>query len=159
MASIVTFALGSFPQVVGLARGLHADLSDDHDVQAAVQLAIAGARKSVTHHVARGHLDRGGAGVAGERGRRPEPVNITDSSEDLTGGQYAQAMHVGQGGAGCGHSGLNIVGGLGDPAVKLAHLADKIPAGQCAAGRRDQGRARGVVDHHQVGARDGGGAH
>ena len=42
---VVSFALGSFPQVVGPAGGVLADLGDGHDVQAEVELAIAGARK------------------------------------------------------------------------------------------------------------------
>jgi hypothetical protein len=66
---VVTFALRSLPQVVGPARGVLADLGDGHDVQAAVELTIAGARKPVAYHVAGGHLDGGGAGVAGERCR------------------------------------------------------------------------------------------
>jgi hypothetical protein len=64
-----------------------------------------------------GGLDDQLAGVAGERGRRPGPVNVTDVSEDLAGGQCAEAIHVGQGGGGCAQSGLNIIGGLRDPAV------------------------------------------
>ena len=51
---VVAFAFGSFPQVVGPARGVLADLGDGHDVQAAVELAIAGARKSVADHLAGG---------------------------------------------------------------------------------------------------------
>ncbi len=77
MAFVVTFALGSFPQVVGPAGGIVADLGDGHYVQAEVELAIASARKPVAHHLAGGHLDGGGAGVTGERGRPigiPSPV-------------------------------------------------------------------------------------
>ena len=40
-----------------------------------------------------------------------------------------------------------------------ARTSELSAAGQRAAGRRDQGRQRGVIDHHQVGAGDGGGAH
>jgi hypothetical protein len=47
-----------FPQVVGPARGVLANVGDGHDMEAEVQLAIAGAGKSVTDHVAGGHLDR-----------------------------------------------------------------------------------------------------
>jgi hypothetical protein len=54
---VVTFALGSFPEVVGPAGGVLADLGDGHYVQAEVELAIAGARKPVAHHVAGGRLD------------------------------------------------------------------------------------------------------
>ena len=95
-------------------------------MEAEVQLAIAGAGKSVTDHVAGGHFDRGGAGVAGERGPRPEPANVTDAAKDFARGQCAEAVQVGEGGDGCGHSGLNIGGSLGDPAVQLAHLTDQI---------------------------------
>ena len=66
---VVIFAFGSFPQVVGPAGGIVADLGDGHDVQAEIELAIASAGKPVAHHLAGGHLDGGGAGVAGECGR------------------------------------------------------------------------------------------
>jgi hypothetical protein len=46
-------------------------------------------RWSVKDHLAGGHLDRGGAGVVSEPGRRPEPANGTDMSKDLAGGQCA----------------------------------------------------------------------
>jgi hypothetical protein len=50
---------------------------------------------------------------------------------DLAGGQRAEARHVGQGGGGCGEGGLDIGGGLGDPAIELAHLVEQIGR-QCA---------------------------
>jgi hypothetical protein len=69
---VVIFAFGSFPQVVGPAGGIVADLGDGHDVEAEIELAIASAGKPVAHHLAGGHLDGGGAGVTGERGGRLE---------------------------------------------------------------------------------------
>ena len=103
-------------------RGIVADLGDGHDVEAEVELAIASAGKPVAHHLAGGHLGGGGAGVAGERGGRAEATNITDVAEDLAGGQRAETMQLGQGGAGCADGHLDIIGGLGDPAIELAHL-------------------------------------
>ena len=69
---VVIFAFGSFPQVVGPAGGIVADLGDGHDVEAEIELAIASAGKPVAHHLAGGHLGGGGAGVTGERGGRLE---------------------------------------------------------------------------------------
>jgi hypothetical protein len=65
---VVNFAFGSFPQVVGPAGGIVADLGDGHDVEAEIELAIASAAKPVAHYLAGGHLGGGGAGVTGERG-------------------------------------------------------------------------------------------
>jgi hypothetical protein len=62
----VAFAGLSFALVVGLAVGVAADLGDGHDVQGAVELAVAGAAEPVADHVAGGHLDRGDAGEGGE---------------------------------------------------------------------------------------------
>jgi hypothetical protein len=45
---------------------------DGHDVEAEIELAIATAGKPVAKRLAGGHLDRGGAGVTGERGGRLE---------------------------------------------------------------------------------------
>jgi hypothetical protein len=64
--------------------------------------------------------------VAGERGGRAEATNITDVAEELAGGQRAETMQLGQGGAGRADGHLDIIGGLGDPAIELAHLADQI---------------------------------
>ena len=89
---VVIFAFGSFPQVIGPAGGIVADLGEGHDVQAEIELAIAGAGKPVAHHLAGGHLDGGGAGVTGERGGRAEATNITDAAEDLARGQCAEAV-------------------------------------------------------------------
>jgi hypothetical protein len=52
---VVIFAFGSFPQVIGPAGGVVADLGEGHDVQAEIELAIAGAGKPVAHHLAGGH--------------------------------------------------------------------------------------------------------
>jgi hypothetical protein len=103
-----------------------ADLGDGHDVEAEIELALASAGQPVADHLAGGHLDGGGAGVTGERGGRAEATDITDAAEDLAGGQRAETMQRGQGGAGCADGHLDIIGGLGDAAIELAHLADQI---------------------------------
>ncbi|SLF62921.1 Uncharacterised protein [Mycobacteroides abscessus subsp. massiliense] len=80
----------------------------------------------MTHDLAGGHFDRGGAGVAGKRGRGAEPAHIPDVADDLRGDHGTHAVHIGQSGARGGHCSLNIIGGLGDTAVELTDLADEI---------------------------------
>ena len=90
--------LRSFPQVVGPALGVLADLYQGHDVQAVVELAIAGPGETVAHDVAGGHLDRCGAGVAGESGRGAESGDGADPAQDFGRGQRADAVQLGEGG-------------------------------------------------------------
>ena len=76
----------AFALVIGLSGGVAADLGDRHDVQTEVELAVPGPRKSMAHDITRGHLDRGGAGVGGERRRGGEPGDVPDPGQDLPGG-------------------------------------------------------------------------
>jgi hypothetical protein len=62
-ADLVAFVSRSFPQIVGLSWSVSSDLSDDHDVQAVVQLPVSGTGEAVSHNVVGGHFDRGGPGV------------------------------------------------------------------------------------------------
>ena len=95
-----------------------------HDVQAEVELAIAGAREPMADNISGGYVDRGGAGVGGERGRGAETIDRADPAEDLACGQRADTAQVCQSGAGVGNRGLDFCGGLGDAAVQLAYLSD-----------------------------------
>ena len=53
-------------------------------------------------------------------------VDITDAGEDLARDQRSDAVQLGQGAAGAGDGGFDVLGGLGDAAIELAHLADQI---------------------------------
>ena len=84
-------------------------------------------------NIAGGHVDRGGAGVGGERGGGTETIDCADPAEDLARGQRADTAQLGQSGAGVGDCGLDVGGGLGDAAVQLAYLSDQI-YGEAAQG-------------------------
>jgi hypothetical protein len=96
-------------------------------------------------HVAGGHLDRGGAGIAGERRGRAEPANITDAGEDLAFDQRSGAVQFGQGGAGAADGGFDVLGGLGDAAIELAPLINRpVTSANCWA-RKYVKQSRGVA--------------
>ncbi len=116
----VALALGSFPQIVGSTWSVLPDLGEGHDVKAEVELAIACAGQTVADHIAGGHLDGSGAGVAGEGSGRAESSDGPDPPEDVAGGQRADTMQLSQGGTGSGDSALNVSGSLADPAIKVA---------------------------------------
>ena len=71
----VALAGGSLSSVVGPSGGVAGDLGDRHGVQTTVELAVSGAGEAMAGDVAGGCRDRGGAGVGGERRRRPEAMN------------------------------------------------------------------------------------
>jgi hypothetical protein len=75
--------------------------------------------------IAGGHLDRGGAGIAGERGRRPEPTYITDSAEDLAGVDRPDAVELGECAARGRDGRLGIAGCFGDAAIERTDFTDK----------------------------------
>ena len=100
------FTGGAFALVVGPAAGVVAERGDGHDVQAMVELAIAGAGEPVADDIAGGGLDGGGAAVGGKRRGGAEPIDRADHSEDLAGQQSADAVHLGQGGTAGGDGGL-----------------------------------------------------
>jgi hypothetical protein len=53
----MVFALGSVAQVVVPGECVMSDMGDGYEMEAKVELAIAGAGEPVRHHVAGGHLD------------------------------------------------------------------------------------------------------
>ena len=108
----VTLSGSAFPLVVRAAGCVSTDLGNGHGVQGAVQLPVSGAGKTVADDVAGGRLDRRGAGVAGERGGRTEPVDRTDPSEDLARVQRSDPAQLGQRGAGFGDRRLDVAGCL-----------------------------------------------
>ena len=61
------FCRGAFALVVGPTASVVTGLGNGHDVQAMIELAIAGARQPVADDVTGGGLDRGGTGVGGKR--------------------------------------------------------------------------------------------
>jgi hypothetical protein len=71
----VALAGGSFSSVVRSSGCVAGDLGDRHGVQTVVELAVSGAGQAVVSDIPGGGLDRGGAGVGGERGGRPESVH------------------------------------------------------------------------------------
>ena len=109
-------------------------------MQAAVELTVAGAGESVADNVAGGHIDRGGAGVGGERSGGAESVDRADPAEDLAGGQRADTEQLGQGGARMSVTAVGDVGGgFGDAAVQVAYLGDEVH------GEAAQGLAGGIA--------------
>ena len=82
----MTLAVGSLPQVVGPAWGVLSDLGEGHDVEAEVELAVAGAGEPVSDNVSGGHVDWGGTGVGGERGGGAESIDGADPGQDLARG-------------------------------------------------------------------------
>jgi hypothetical protein len=86
----MAFARAAFAPVIGSAGGVVAELGNGHDVQAMVELAIAGAGKPVADDVAGGRLDRSGAGVGGKRRSRAEPI---DTAGSRSGRQYLPKWH------------------------------------------------------------------
>jgi hypothetical protein len=89
--------------------------------------------------VAGGCRDRGGAGVGGERGRRPEPMNRADASQNLGGVHRPDAAKFGQCAPRCIDGGFDVAGGFGDTTVELADLGDEVDSQ--AAQRLDCGIA------------------
>ena len=79
----VGMTFGAFAEVVGASGGMLPRLGDRHDVQGEVELAITGARESMTDDVATGSLDRGDPALGGEAGGRREAPHLTDPPEDL----------------------------------------------------------------------------
>lgn len=53
----------AFGLLVGLARGISADLGDGDDVQGVVQLSVAGPGQPMAHQVAGGNFNRCDTGV------------------------------------------------------------------------------------------------
>jgi hypothetical protein len=102
------------------------DLGDRHSVQTAVELAVSGPGQAVASDLPGGGLDRCGAGVGGERGRRSETVHGVDASQDLGGVEGTDAAELGQGAARCVDGCFDIAGGFGDAAIELADLGDKV---------------------------------
>jgi hypothetical protein len=86
----VALALGSLAQVIGPAGGVLANLGKGHDVEAEVELTIAGAREPMADNISGRHVYRGGAGVGGERGGGAETIDRAYPAEDLAGGQRAR---------------------------------------------------------------------
>ncbi len=113
------FPGGAFAQLVVPSRGVASDLGDGHDVQARVELAVSGPGEPVAHDITGGHLDRGGAGVGGERRRRAEPGDVPDPGEDLPGGQIPDTEQLGQGAVGGCHGGADLGGGRGDAPIRV----------------------------------------
>ena len=129
----VALALGSLPQVIGPTRGVLPDLGKGHDVEAEVELTVAGAGEPVADNISGGHVDRGGAGVGGERGRGAESIDGADPAQDLARRQGTDTTHLGESGAGGGDGGLDVGGGLGDAPVQLAYLRGQV-GGEAAHG-------------------------
>jgi hypothetical protein len=91
--------------------GVVSDLDQRHDVEACVELAVAGAGEPVADDIARGHLDRGRAGVGRERRLRAcrpllpigkQPARLPGHTRklavevvDLPGFQAGTAVHPG----------------------------------------------------------------
>jgi hypothetical protein len=91
----MSLAVGSLPQVIAPARGVLPDLSEGHDMKAAVELSVAGAGESVADNVAGGHVDRGGTGVGGERGGGAESVDGT-APNSLSANAFSMASKPGR---------------------------------------------------------------
>jgi hypothetical protein len=111
---------------VGPAGGVLPNLRKGHDVETEVELAVAGAREPMAENISGRYVDRGGAGVGGERGRGAEPIDRADPAEDLASRQRADTDPVGQSGAGVVNRGLDVSGCLGDAAVQLTYLSDQV---------------------------------
>lgn len=130
----MAFAGGAFALVIGPAGSVVAELSNGHDMQAMVELAISRAGKPVADDIAGGGLDRGGAGVGGKRRGGTEPIDRADQSKDLADQQSADAVQLGQGGTAGGDGGGDLRGGRGDALIEPTDLADQV------TGQRMQGR-------------------
>jgi hypothetical protein len=122
----VALALGSLPQVVGPAGGVLSNLGKGHDVEAEVELTVAGTGEPMADNNSGGHVDRGGTGVGGERGSGTASIDGADPAEDLARGQGTDTAQLGESGAGGGDGGLYIGGGLGDAPVQLTYLRDQV---------------------------------
>ena len=138
---LVAFPGGALAPVVGPSGAVALKLGDGHDVQAGVQLTIPGPGKTVTHHVAGGDFDGGGAGVGSERGWGPKAGDVSDPAKDLSGGQVADAAELGQRGPAGRHGVTDPGGGGGDASVQMPDLTDELGsqprrvAGPLARGR------------------------
>jgi hypothetical protein len=96
----VGLARGSFPLVVVPARGRSFDLGHGHDMQRVVELPVAGPRQAMPLDVTGRHFYRRDTAIRGERGLRPEPADRAGTGQDLRGDHIADAVRIGQGGAG-----------------------------------------------------------
>jgi hypothetical protein len=116
----MAFTGGAFALAIRPARGVVAELGNGHDVQAVIELAIAGAGKPVADDISGGGLDRGSAGVGGKRRSGTGPINTADQSEDFAGQQRADAVQRSHGGLAGGHRGGDLRGGRGNALIEPA---------------------------------------
>jgi hypothetical protein len=94
-------ALETFAFVVAAAGAVGLpDLGDGHHVQRMVDTSVAGSGESVADLVAGGRVDRGGSVVGREVVLGRESVDGRDFGEDAAGDDGADAVEVGQVGAG-----------------------------------------------------------
>lgn len=68
--------------------------------------------------------DRGG--TRDRRPHGPQRLSRSNATEDLAGGQGADAAELGEGGAGDVDGGLDVGGGHGDTAVQLVYCGDEV---------------------------------
>jgi len=122
----VGLPFGAFALVVGASLGLVADLGDRHDVESRVQPAVAVSGQVVPFYLARGRFQGCNAAVGGERRRGTEPIDACGAGQDLGGEQVTDAMNFGEGGAGVGHRGGDLVGHRRDPVVQPADLCHQL---------------------------------
>ena len=110
-----------------------------------VELAVAGAREPMAVNISGRYVDRGGAGVGGERGRGAEPIDRADPAEDLASRQRADTDQVGQSGAGVVNRGWMSAAAL---AMRRPADVSQRPgrrqgyAGFCRQHREDDSRAK-----------------
>ena len=108
-------------------------------MEAEVELGVAGAGEPMADNISGGHVDRGGAGVGGERGRGAESIDGADPAQDLARRQRTDTAQLGESGAGGADGGLDVGGGLGDAAVQLTYLGDQV------GGKATQGSAGSIA--------------
>ena len=124
---VVRLALADLEVVVGAAgAGAHADLGERGDVQGQVELAISAAGQPVPGAVGAGHLDRGDAGVAGERRGGGEPAGPAGAAEQSGGHDRADPVDVGQPAAVLGDDLGHLGRQLGQPGVEIPDLGDQV---------------------------------
>src|SRR5215208_5683364 len=127
--------------VVGTASNLRPGLAHGDHVQGVVELAVAGQREPVTHHIAAGGLERRCAGVGGEVGLAREAPHVADRPDDPRGQYGTHAEDLGEGGAGGFHLGFDAPVEVRDFPVKCADVAQHLR--RQAPAQADRGAALG----------------
>ncbi len=95
-------------------------------MQREVELAVPSPRESVACAVAAGHLNRGDAGIVGERRRAGEPARPPGTSQQTTGDNRADAIDRGERAAVLGDRGGQLGGQRLEALVGIADLRDEI---------------------------------